>query len=334
MFWLVAAAVLLGSGFLAWIVMIRMPGRSHAGPLPPVDPEIDALAAELGRDVREIAGRIGERSARRPAALAETAAYIEKSLVDAGLRVRRLPVPALSADNVEAEITGQDAAGPIVVIGAHYDSVEGCPGANDNGTGVAALLALARRFAPTHPEITLRFLAFPGEEPPHFGTDAMGSAAYAKGCSARGETVEAMISLETLGWYSDAPKSQKYPMPLLDLAYPDRGDFVTFVGNLASRALVRRAIAAFREHAAFPSEGAALPSWVPGVGWSDHAAFWEQGFPAIMVTDTAPFRYPHYHLATDTPDRVDYGRLARVVDGLGAVVERLSGAKRPPARAK
>ena len=326
MFWLVVAAVLSASGFLVWIFMIRMPGRSHAGSLPPVDPEIDALAAELARDVREIAGRIGERSVRRPAALAEAAAFVERSFVEAGLRVRRHPVPALAADNVEAEIAGADPAGPIVVIGAHYDSVEGCPGANDNGTGVAAMLALSRRFAASKPERALRFVAFPGEEPPHFGTDAMGSAAYARALRSRREKVAAMLSLETLGCYGDTPGSQRYPIPLLRLAYPDRGDFVTFVGNLGSGALVRRAIGAFRERAAFPSEGAALPSWIPGVGWSDHAAFWDQGYPAVMVTDTAPFRYPHYHVATDTPDRVDYGRLARVVDGLVAVVERLSGA--------
>jgi hypothetical protein len=151
----------------------------------------------------------------------------------------------------------------------------------------------------------------------------MGSAAYAKACRANGEEIAAMLSLETLGCYSDARGSQKFPIPLLGFVYPDRGDFVTFVGNLSSASLVRRAIGAFRESARFPSEGAALPSWVPGVGWSDHASFWKQGYPAIMVTDTAPFRYPHYHCPTDTPDRVDYERLARVVHGLATVVERL-----------
>ena len=326
MFWLVVAAILAGAGFLGWFFMIRMPGRTHAGPLPELSPEERALAAELERDVREISGRIGERSLGRPKAIAEAAAFVERSLVEAGLHVRRLPVPALAADNIEAEITGSDAAAGLVVVGAHYDSVEGCPGANDNGTGVAAMLALARRFARTRPERTLRFVAFPGEEPPTFDTDAMGSLVYAKTCRAKGERIVAMFSLETLGCYSDEPGSQKFPIPLLGLVYPNRADFVTFVGNLSSASLVRLAIGAFREHAHFPSEGAALPSWVPGVDWSDHASFWKQGYPAIMVTDTAPFRYPHYHLPTDTPDRVDDERLARVVEGLSAVLERISAA--------
>jgi hypothetical protein len=323
MFWLAGVLVFLGGSVLGWILMIRMPGRSHAGPLLPLEPGERELAAELERHVREIAGRIGERSVRRPAALAEAAAYVERALVEAGTKVRRLPVPALSADNIEGEIAGSDLRGEIVVVGAHYDTVEGCPGANDNGTGVAVLLALAKRFSSSHPRRTLRFVAFPGEEPPSFGTDAMGSAVYAKACRARGEDVAAVLSLETLGCYSDAPGSQRYPIPLLRYLYPDRGDFVTFVGNVRSGSLVRRAIGAFRENAAFPSQGAALPSWVPGVGWSDHAAFWSEGYPAIMVTDTAPFRYPHYHLPTDTPDRVDYERLARVARGIAAVVERL-----------
>ena len=323
MFWLVVAAVLASAGFLGWFFTIRMPGRSHAGPLAELSPEERALAAELERDVREIAGRIGERSIRRPKALAEAAAFVEKSLVEADLPVRRLPVPALSADNVEAELKGSDPAAGIVIVGAHYDTVEGCPGANDNGTGVAAMLALARRFGKTRPERTLRFVAFPGEEPPTFDTDAMGSADYAKACREKDEAIVAMLSLETLGCFSDEPGSQKFPIPLLGLVYPNRGDFVTFVGNLSSASLVRRAIGAFRAHAGFPSEGAALPSWVPGVDWSDHASFWKEGYPAIMVTDTAPFRYPHYHLPTDTPDRVDYERLARVVRGLAEVVERL-----------
>ena len=130
-----------------------------------------------------------------------------------------------------------------------------------------------------------------------------------------------MLSLETIGYYSDAPDSQVYPVPGLGMLYPTTGDFVAFVGDLRSRALVRRAVASFRAAVAFPSEGAALPASIPGVAWSDHAAFWQQGYPAVMVTDTAPFRYPWYHTAEDTPEKLDYARLARVVLGLRAVVE-------------
>jgi len=113
------------------------------------------------------------------------------------------------------------------------------------------------------------------------------------------------------------------------MIYPSTGDFIGFVGNLSSRGLVRRAIGVFREHAQFPSEGAALPSWVPGVGWSDHWAFWQEGYPAIMVTDTAPFRYTHYHTGGDTIDKVDFRRFARVVSGLEPVIRELAGYRRP-----
>jgi hypothetical protein len=128
-----------------------------------------------------------------------------------------------------------------------------------------------------------------------------------------------MLSLETIGCYADGPDTQHYPFPF-GFFYPRRGDFVAFVGNVRSRELVREVVASFRRHAAMPSEGAAPPGWVVGVGWSDHWAFWQQGYPGVMITDTALFRYPHYHLASDTPERLDYDRLARVVAGLGRVI--------------
>jgi Zn-dependent M28 family amino/carboxypeptidase len=133
-----------------------------------------------------------------------------------------------------------------------------------------------------------------------------------------------MLSLETIGYYSDAPNSQQYPPPF-NLYYPSTGNFIGFVGNEESSRLVEQVVRAFRQHAKFPSEGSAAPSDVPGVGWSDHWSFWQAGYPALMVTDTAPFRYPHYHLSSDTPDKLDYDRMARVVDGLQAVIGDLAG---------
>ncbi len=168
---------------------------------------------------------------------------------------------------------------------------------------------------------------FVNEEPPYFQSAQMGSWVYAKACHDRDENVVAMISLETIGYYSDAPNSQHYPFPF-GLLYPSTADFIAFVGNTASRALVRETVASFRRHAQFPSEGAAVPGWITGVGWSDHWAFWQEGYPALMVTDTAPFRYPHYHDSTDTPDKLDYERFARVVDGLAGVVGDLADAER------
>ena len=153
------------------------------------------------------------------------------------------------------------------------------------------------------------------EEPPFFKTDEMGSRVYARRSKERGENIVAMFSLETIGYYSDRPRSQRYPFPL-NLFYPKRGDFIAFVANLASRALLHETISAFRASARFPSEGVAAPAFVPGIDWSDQWSFWRHGIPALMITDTAPYRYPHYHLRSDTPDKVDYERLAVVVAGL------------------
>jgi len=153
----------------------------------------------------------------------------------------------------------------------------------------------------------------------------MGSVRYARRSRERGENIVAMLSLETIGYYSDTPGSQHYPFPL-SLFYPSTGNFLAFVSNLKSRSLLHDAIATFRRHARFPSDGVAAPAAIPGVDWSDHGSFWAAGYPALMVNDTAPYRYPHYHRESDTPDKVDYERLARVVTGLAVVVRTLAGA--------
>ena len=160
-------------------------------------------------------------------------------------------------------------------------------------------------------------------ETPSFPTGDMGSRHYADAAVVRGERIVAMLSVESIGYYADEPGSQRYPFPL-NLAYPDRGDFIAFVSNLRSRRLLHRSIGAFRDHARFPTQGAAAPWWVPGVWWSDQWAFWRRGYPAIMITDTAPNRNVFYHTPGDTPDKLDYGRMARVVEGLAAVVRDLT----------
>jgi hypothetical protein len=310
----------------AWAVMLRMPGSSYAGPFAPLSDHERALEADLRRDVQRLAGDLGERSLPRAEGLAPSADAIEAELARAGYAVRRQRYEARgrACDNLEVEVPGGGRAHEIVVVGAHYDSVPGTTGADDNASGAAALLSLARSFAGAHPSRTLRFVAFANEEPPFFQTPDMGSVVYARRCRARGEQVVAMLSLESLGFYSDQPRSQTYPFPF-GLFYPKTGDFVGFVGNTSSRALVHEAISAFRAGARFPSEGVAAPAVVPGVGWSDHWSFWQEGYPAVMVTDTAPFRNPDYHTAHDTPERLSYAPLARVVAGLERVVEALAG---------
>jgi Zn-dependent M28 family amino/carboxypeptidase len=224
------------------------------------------------------------------------------------------------------ELRGSAKPEEIVVIGAHYDSVYGSPGANDNASGVAALVALARAARGKGFARTVRFVAFVNEEPPYFQRGAMGSQHYAKEAKRRGEKVVAMMSLETIGCYSDAAGSQSYPAPF-SFFYPTTGNFIGFVGNLGSRRLVRQAIGAFRETTQFPSEGVAAPSFIPGISWSDQWSFWEEGYDGIMVTDTALFRYAEYHTARDRPGILDYERLARVVAGLERVLDTMAGAR-------
>jgi Zn-dependent M28 family amino/carboxypeptidase len=289
----------------------------------PLSPDEVALREELRADVQKVAGEIGERNMWHYPQLNAAADFIEASFSRAGLRTRRdsYDVRGQACHNIEAQIPG--ARPEVLLIGAHYDSVFGSPGANDNGTGVAATLALARRFADRNPQHTLRFMALVNEEPPYFLSDEMGSLVYARRCKARGDKISGMISLETIGYFSDAPHSQTYPSPGLGMFYPKVGNFIGFVSNVHSRALLRRVVGLFRKHAKIPSEGAALPAFIPGVSWSDQWSFWRQGYPGIMVTDTAPFRYPHYHSSNDTPDKLDYDRFTLVVSGMEKVIEDL-----------
>jgi Zn-dependent M28 family amino/carboxypeptidase len=305
--------------------MMWMPGESHRGPLPTLSEREAAFRDELRAHVEKLAGEIGERNLVHYGKLVEAARYVEASFAAAGYEVAKqeYEVGGKTCANLEVEIVGAERPGEIVVVGAHYDSVVGSPGANDNATGTAALLTLARSFAAYRPARTLRFVAFVNEEPPYFQTSAMGSLVYAKRCRERGEKIVAMLSLETIGHYTDEAGSQQYPFPL-SLVYPSTGNFLAFVGNCASRALVRRTIGTFRAEARFPSEGGALPGDVEGVGWSDQWSFWQQGYPGVMLTDTAVFRYPHYHTRRDTPDKVDYERLARVTTGIEGVVRELA----------
>ena len=329
LFWLTLAAATV---WLLWY-MVTVPGASYSGALKPLTPEEKLLADNLRRHVAAVASR--EHNLFQPAELEAAARYIEKTFAGFGYAVsaQRYQTAMGEVRNIEVEISGAARASEIVVIGAHYDSVVGAVGANDNGSGVAAVIELTRLFRDAQPLRTLRFVAFVNEEPPFYHGDAMGSRQYARRAKERGENIVAMFSLETIGYYSDRPGSQHYPFPL-GFFYPSTGNFIAFVSNLSSRALLHEVIASFRRHAGFPSEGVAAPAFIPGVDWSDHWSFWDEGYPALMVTDTAPYRYPHYHTAQDTPDKVDYERTARVVTGLCRTLRDLAQAENPLAADK
>ena len=281
---------ILFAGLMAWLLwfMVATPGEPHRGALPAASEDEKRLAERLREHVEAIAAR--EHNQFRPAELEAAARYLEKTLAGLGFQVQTQSFRTSLGEvrNIEVEVPG---GAEIVIVGAHYDSVQGAPGGNDNGSGAAAALELARALREAKPARTLRFVFFVNEEPPFFEGLDMGSRRYALRAKEKKEPIAAMFSLETLGWYSDSPGSQRYPFPL-GLFYPSTGDFVAFVANLGSRALLHEALGSFRRHARIPSEGVAAPALIPGVGWSDHASFWEQGYPALMVTDTADVGVP------------------------------------------
>ncbi|MBX3170118.1 MAG: M28 family peptidase [Candidatus Eremiobacteraeota bacterium] len=308
-----------------------MPRQSFAGVLPAPNDETRQLSARLEASVRHLSESIGERHHHTyrfqktgSGELEEAADWMEQQFKSAGYPVERQEYMAGDPAEKFCNLVAERKAGPeIVVIGAHYDTIPSTPGADDNASGVAILLELARQLR--NPKRTVRFVAFTNEEPYFFQTEEMGSLVYARKCRAANELIVAMLSLETLGYYKDKPGTQKYPFPL-SLVYPNTGNFVGFVGNLSSRALTRRVVESFRRQAAFPSQGACLPTFIPGVGWSDHWSFWQVGYPALMVTDTAPFRNPNYHQNTDKPETLDFERMARVTLGLRKVLDELVSA--------
>jgi peptidase M28-like protein len=297
-----------------------MPGTTFSGDLPRLDDDGRRLADDLRKDVSALVGP-GERNLDTPGSMERSETFLKSAFEAAGLAPKRLPYTAGGKEvaNIEATVPGGKA---IVVVGAHYDTANTAPGADDNASGVAALLALARKWAHAKPHKTLRFVAFTNEEPPHFWRETMGSLVYAKACRAANDDIVAMLSLESIGFYNSEPGSQKYP-PIVRMLYPDRGDFIAFVGNVSSRSLVRDSIRVFRDRARFPSQGAAMPSFIEGVGWSDQWSFWQVGYRGVMITDTAVFRNPHYHTPTDSPDTLDYDRLAMVTLGVNEVVTKL-----------
>jgi Zn-dependent M28 family amino/carboxypeptidase len=286
-----------------------------------------ALERDLRRHVECLAGEIGERHVWRPAALRAAEAFIREQFATQGYEVARqsYTTHGVESSNLEVTVHGRSRAGEVVVIGAHYDTVRGSPGANDNASGVAALLEIARALREMRPARTIRLVAFVNEEPPFFYFGEMGSQVYARAARRGGDDIRAMLSLETLGYYSDVPGSQAYP-PLFQFFYPDRGNFVAFVSNLRSRRVLREVVSAFEASSDFPAERLASPGLVPGVSWSDHLSFWRAGYPGIMVTDTAFYRYPYYHDSADTPEKLSYPAMARVVAGLQGAIAILAGA--------
>jgi peptidase M28-like protein len=318
-------ALLLFALGLLWVVSIRMPGRSFGGALPPLSAELTESRRQLRGHVDMLAGRIGERNYVKLRALDSAASYVHATLSSFGYAVteQRYIANGATFRNIEATLPGRAQPTEIVIVGAHYDAVTGSPGADDNASGTAGMLEIARQLKGTTPNRTIRFVGFVNEEPPFFFTAHMGSRRYAHAARERGDNIVAMLSLETIGYYLEGPRSQRYP-PIIGMFYPDRGNFIAVVGNVGSRSLVRRVVSDFRELASFPSAGTAAPKQIPGISWSDQWSFWMEGYDGVMITDTAPFRNKNYHEITDRPDSLNYDHMARVVDGVSRTVMRLA----------
>jgi Zn-dependent M28 family amino/carboxypeptidase len=320
---LVVLAILAVIGYR---VMIDVkPDVTRPTMTPAIRADIAALEARLMPHVRMLGGTIGQRHLARPNELQAAAEHIRKTWTDQGFTVKTeaFQVDGRPCENLIIELRGVGRPQEIVLVGAHYDTAPGTPGANDNGSGVALLLEMSRAFRQAPLQRTLRFVAFTNEEPPHFFTEDMGSRVHARNARQRGEAIVAMVSLETIGYYSDASGGQSYPFPF-GLLYPSAGNFLAVVGNLPSRPLAIDFLRAFMAVSDFPVEGVATFEMLPGINWSDHWSFWKEGYPALMLTDTAPFRYPHYHAPEDIPDKLTPPAFARVGHGIIQAVRHLA----------
>ncbi|WP_373544322.1 M28 family peptidase [Chamaesiphon sp.] len=308
-----------------WSLTIWMPGESYRQALQLLSGSETRLQDMLQQDIETLAVKIGRENVDNDRNLVAAKDYLDRELTQVGYTVRKqnYTVEGKTFSNLEVEIPGSSRADEILVIGGHYDTGVTSPGANDR-TGAAAVLALAREFVGTKPMRTLRFVEFTNGEPPLSGTKNMGSFRYAQRAKERGEKIVGMFCLETLGYYSDKVNTQKYPL-LLSSLYPSQGNFLGFIGDIDSRELLRNTIRSFRAQAKFPSEGVALPDFIQGVGGSDRGSFWQQGYQAVTIADTAPFRNPYYHTADDTVDKIDFEKLSRVTDGISKVIRDFVG---------
>ena len=310
-------------GLLLWLTWT--PGTSWRGPPAPLTGEQHESLQRLQHHVRALAVDIGPRHIGAPSSMRRAEEFIGEQLRADGYDVQLLPVPNSRGvtHNIQAQLTGSDLPDQIIVVGAHYDTISTTPGADDNATGVAAVLEIAHLMRSSSPSRTVRFVLFTHEEPPYFRSDGMGSAVYARQARREREQIVAMYSLEMLGYFSEQPDSQTLPPPL-HLVFPTTGNFVAFISLSESQHLVHESVGLFREHARIASEALSAPAWVTGVDFSDHAPFIEQGYDAVMVTDTAFMRNANYHRATDTADTLQYPYLTHATLGMRSVVEALA----------
>ena len=292
--------------------------------------DLTTIAARARRIVEILATKFPFRHGRFPNVLNGAAEFIAQEFQALGYEVEHHPYECegVQVRNLVVEKPGIRPDAPVIIIGAHYDTVEATPGADDNASGIAGLLELARLLKEQPLQRTVRFVAFPHEEPPYFYTHLMGSRQYVRGVKQRKEHVLVMLALEMLG-YAGEQYRQLYPAPFMRLLgrYPRYGNYIALVGNLKSLGMMGVVRKAMRDRQKVGVESLSAPGFVPPLFLSDHSSFWKAGFPALMVTDTAFLRNPHYHKASDTPDTLNYMFLASVVSAVYAAVQSLDDDK-------
>ncbi len=286
---------------------------------------------KLHRHVKHLTVEIGSRSIREYDRIEETKEYIVDCLEAFGY------VPGFQTftynrkkySNIIASIKGAKLPGEIVIFGAHYDTASGTPGADDNASSVAVLLEIARALKDFSPDRTLKLIFFVVEEPPIFKSEQMGSYIYAKQAKERNENVTAMICLEMLGYYTNEKDGQTYPFPMMSRIYPSTPNFVAIVSNLNSRDLAEKVKNSLKATSRIPVEASTAFSFVPSIDFSDHQSFWKMGYPAVMITDTAFYRNPNYHTATDTIDTLDFDKMTDLLKGLIQAAKDLTDSSLP-----
>ena len=317
-------------GLMLWLTV-----QPLVSPIPSTPPLVDE--ARIKSHVQRLSQEMYPRSFDHAGKLNAAASYIHDEFAAAGARVSEQKVIVEESEyrNVIAKFGPED--GPLLVIGAHYDShgdaIEGAkrskgfspdthtPGADDNASGVAGILELARILGQFPPSRPVELVAFTLEEPPHFRTKHMGSVWHAQSLRARARPVQLMLSLEMIGFFSDDPASQSYPLPGMQMIYPEKGNFISVVGRLHESWEARRVKALMAGATDLPVQSVNSFAFIPGLDFSDHRSYWAEGYSALMITDTAFYRNRNYHGAGDTYDKLDYHRMAKVIQGVYAIVQ-------------
>jgi len=322
-FLIVLAALVIFLGFSYWYTMM-CEGKWNGVPLEAgMESDLDTIENVLRADISFLSETLGPRHPAQYASLAAAAEWIGERWESQGYEVKRQAflVDGKECANIEIEIPGWRQPSEIVIVGAQYDTWPECPGANNNGSGVAVLLMLGELLRGYRPDRTLRLVAFTTQQHPYDNTEFMGSLRYARRSKERGEDIRVMLSMDAIGIHKNDPGSQKLPFPF-SLFYPDRGNFLAFIADLGTRPYVVEATRGFKKGSSFPIEAGSVPGWVKGASWSDHASFWRYGYAGIQVTDTGAFRSASHGKSDDTMEKINFGALARIAVGMyGAILE-------------